>query len=553
MSDPLRSAIRWTAGFVLSGALCACSSGEGARSAACRSALNALANRAGGASGGIQSVRDWLSSDGQSACQLGPDIGWESADSQAHTVSDFAPQPPPSIISLQPNPASMSEPLKLTVRGRNFRAHSKVQLGSLMLPAVSLASDLAADATTTLTVTLQDPAVLGRHSVPVSVLNSDGSRSQDGATLGLFYDRPKFQYSYPAIGGVPLPIGSGDFDGDGNLDIVTADCADPSRIAVYFFDGHFDGTHQNGRLGLAITDVTLRNPDPADRPIFTSLTTGDWDGDGRLDLALAQSGGFVRVMYNTGYGYFWHSERMPAGDSSVWVAADDLNRDGRQDIVSVDRDTNRVSVFLGRGAGQFSAPAFFSSGGLGPSSLALADVNQDGALDLVLANSASGTVVSLLGDGAGNFKAGETAAVCSAPAMIAVKDLNRDGLLDIVTSCPASDELAVLLSAKGTSQLGAVSRIPLESKPYGLALADVNGDGYQDIIAGHLEGKDVSILLGSRTRVGAFETVQQEPAGSTGDAKPAYVMAADLNNDQVPDIAASVMGWGGVGLLISTY
>src|SRR3989442_2223522 len=98
-----------------------------------------------------------------------------------------------------------------------------------------------------------------------------------------------------------------------------------------------------------------------------------------------------------------------AGRSPDSVAVGDFNGDGKLDLATANFDSNDVSVLLGNGDGSFQAALTFAAG-RGPSFVAVGDFNGDGKLDLVVANFDSGDVSVLLGNGDGSFQAGRAGA-----------------------------------------------------------------------------------------------------------------------------------------------
>ena len=118
-----------------------------------------------------------------------------------------------------------------------------------------------------------------------------------------------------------------------------------------------------------------------------AVVIADLDGDGKLDLAVANSGaGSVSVFLN-GQGGFHGRRDYETGFVLYSLACGDLNGDGKQDLATANYDLDSVSVLLNRGDGTF-APAVDHSAGTFPVSIALGDLNGDGKPDLVTANSA---------------------------------------------------------------------------------------------------------------------------------------------------------------------
>src|SRR2546426_980193 len=122
-----------------------------------------------------------------------------------------------------------------------------------------------------------------------------------------------------------------------------------------------------------------------------------------------------------------------AGRSPDSVAVGDFNGDGKLDLAVANRGSNDVSVLLGNGDGTFQAALTFAAGS-GPSSVAVGDFNGDGKLDLAVASRGSSLVSVLLGNGDGTIQAALTFAVRTGTSSVAVGDFNGDGKLDLAVA-----------------------------------------------------------------------------------------------------------------------
>jgi hypothetical protein len=139
--------------------------------------------------------------------------------------------------------------------------------------------------------------------------------------------------------------------------------------------------------------VTLLHPD-ADRVVGVgirrpvSVVAGDFDGDERIDLAVANSWvSTVSILLGDGQGRFADTLQIPAGEgpNNSLVAAD-LNLDGFDDLAYALGGDHAVGVLISNGEGGFAPMPVFHSGPA-PTSLAAADLDGDGVSDLTAAHS----------------------------------------------------------------------------------------------------------------------------------------------------------------------
>ena len=218
------------------------------------------------------------------------------------------------------------------------------------------------------------------------------------------------------------------------------------------------------------------------------VATGDFNGDGKPDLAVANSGnpatgddGNVSVLLGNGDGTFQSATNSPAGKNPFTIATGDFNRDDKADLVLI--DANGVGVLQGRGDGTFGPLTYFPTVS-GPLSLAVADCNGDNTLDLVVAAQSSLSV--LLGNGDGTFR--PHVDYPAGGLNVSAADINGDGKIDVITERPQSGGgvLTTVLLGNGDGTFG--NGIVTAGFQLGrqLAVSDFNEDGKADVALGFI-------------------------------------------------------------------
>ncbi len=170
------------------------------------------------------------------------------------------------------------------------------------------------------------------------------------------------------------------------------------------------------------------------------IVTGDFNGDGRTDLAVANNtSNDVSILLGNGDGTFQNQVTYAVGSSPIALVTGDFTGDGRTDLAVANYNDNDVSILLGNGDGTFQNQVTYAVGSQ-PDALVTGDFNGDGRTDLAVANSVSNDVSILLGNGNGTFTApGQLATALHATPLVA--DLNGDGTDDVLVIDAAGDIL----------------------------------------------------------------------------------------------------------------
>lgn len=316
------------------------------------------------------------------------------------------------------------------------------------------------------------------------------------------------------------------------------------------------------RLQLeALEDRCLLSFSPAvSYPVGLSpeaVVTADFNGDGRLDLAVANlSSNTVSILLGNADGTFQPAQTYATGMGPASLAVGDFNGDGKLDIATANEGNNTVSVLLGNGDGTFQAVKSYA---VGSQPVSVAVGNFDGKLDIVTANQGDNTVSLLPGNGDGTFGAAKTIASYSqSAASVAVGDFNGDGKLDLAVAIRGTDgswgyygyypgysPAVNVLLGNGNGTFTPVSIYALPS-PYGVppssyadpsvAAADPNGDGKPDLVTTNPGDGSVSVLLNNGN--GTFSG----PTSFSAWGSPVSVTVADLNGDGKPDLVTANTG-----------
>ncbi|MGA2003699.1 MAG: FG-GAP-like repeat-containing protein [Terriglobales bacterium] len=384
-------------------------------------------------------------------------------------------------------------------------------------------------------------------------------------------------YSAGGFGGASIAIV--DLNGDGTQDLVVANnCQNESNC--------------NGRVSVLVGngDGTFQAPVNYDSggDYAMSVAIGDVNGDGKLDLVVANcgssgtgcatdNGGVVSVLLGNGDGTFQAPVSYNSGGNAPSsIAVGDVNGDGKLDVVVANNcvescDHGVVGVLLGNGDGTFQSPILYNSGEPNAYSVAIGDLNGDGKLDVIVANwggwAQASTVGVLLGNGDGTFQPLVSYGTGGYEAIsVAIGDLNGDGKLDLVVAnacyqiyltgrmhqgqCKGNGSVGVLLgNGDGTFQ-APISYNSGAVRTWWVSIGDVNGDGVPDLVAISPFCCSDKTKPAVRVFVGTGDgTFQPSRSYSSGDYEAAAAAIGDVNGDGRADIV--VANLSSVGVLLN--
>lgn len=334
-----------------------------------------------------------------------------------------------------------------------------------------------------------------------------------------------------AVAGGPQNIVSGDLDGDGKHDLITADQG--GSVTIFLGDGR-GGFHPapSSRIGLPIS--------PGE------MALGDVDGDGKLDLALTEHDSYgVTILLGDGRGGFAPAPGSPFASKdgrhphTHGLALGDVNADGKADLVTANNADGDVAVLLGDGRGHFrGAPGSPFPVGPSPYPIAIGDLDGDGMPDIAAPNSSPGhrTVTVLLGDGRGGFRPASKSPFSTAGQAyyVALADVNGDRKVDLVATHNEDGHATVLLgNGRGEFEPSPASPVDLGHRAWGVVVRDVDRDGRVDLVTA--AGDSVRVMLGDGR--GSFAPA---PGSPFAVGKGAWRLAVDdFNKDGKPDVATS--------------
>ena len=293
----------------------------------------------------------------------------------------------------------------------------------------------------------------------------------------------------------PWPVSIGDLDEDGKLDLVVPNY---SSNTVSVFHNTSSGA---GSISYAAKIDFTTGTWPS------SVSIGDLDGDGKVDLAVVNSGSnTISVFRNTssGAGIISYAARVnfTTGTEPSSVSIGDLDGDGKADLAVANNNSNTVSVFRntasGPGSISYAAKIDFTTG-VFPFSVSNGDLDGDGKAELAVANYTSGTVSVFrnTSSGAGiiSYAAKVDFTAGTNPRSVSIGDLDGDGKADLAVPNSGSSTVSVFRNMSSVGSISYATKVDFTTgATWSVSIGDLDGDGKADLAVANSGSNTVSVF-----------------------------------------------------------
>ncbi|MDA1120031.1 MAG: FG-GAP-like repeat-containing protein [Bacteroidetes bacterium] len=439
----------------------------------------------------------------------------------------------PSITSV--TPASGPIGTEVTISGSNF---DETPANNIVWFGATKANVKSATATS-LIVTVPMGATYNAISVLVNGLLVYSPAPFIVTFLGGgIIDSNSFESKIDLISGSGAQsISIGDLDGDGKADLVAANYFSNS-VSIF------------RNISVLESGISFDNKvDYSSQTHPRSVALGDLDGDGRVDLVVAnEETSKISVFRNTsasGSISLAASVDYSTGLFPQSVSINDFDGDGKADIVVANGGNSTVSILrnisTSIGIIAFDPKVDLTSGG--PSSVATSDLDGDGKVDLVVANGSSNTVSVFrntgIGDGIISYDSKIDYATDAQPFSVSIGDLDGDNKADLAVANYGSTTISVFRnSSSGPGIINYASQVKysIGSSPTSVSIGDIDGDSKVDLVVTNGPSA-VSVLKNSSSGPGVIDYLPK--VDFAADSAPFFVSIGDLDSDGRPDLATA--------------
>jgi gliding motility-associated-like protein len=342
-----------------------------------------------------------------------------------------------------------------------------------------------------------------------------------------------------------------DLDGDGKNDVVVTEIDDTGTEIIIYHNDAVTNT-------ISFTTSTINISKPT-----VAITTGDIDGDGKLDLVMSRGGNTrnqIYVLLNTSTvgnisfaaakSYF-----LTTGHNAHRLLVRDMDLDGKSDVVVTNTSNNLISIFENNSVPgninlNFTAVELPITNAPSTNGLAIDDFNGDGKPDIAVTTFLDSDIFIVPNNSVGgNLQFGSVIAISAGGNLnnIIAGDINEDGKIDLVVTKPIQNEIAVLTN-QSTDAIAFSAPLVYASGSgsWGMSLVDYVGNGRLDIMVTSPSG--ASFTFFKNTSSGGTLSLTKRDVAQTNRTR--NVFSGDLSNDGKPDLAMTANDAAGTSYLL---
>jgi hypothetical protein len=395
--------------------------------------------------------------------------------------------------------------------GKNHKLADETVRGRRPIPVIheeTTTTTTAGDGTFASAVSFSAGSEIADGGIASADFNGDGildvvlSSNAGGSELNVVLGNGDGTFQTPIVhtpGGSPYGVRTGDVDNDGKQDVIWAD--NLGHVNVALGDGAGNLAYQ--------TQVTL----DASVTYRAADKLVDVNNDGNLDIVALSTAGTLYSYLGDGAGSFASGVSLALGTNNVaGLATGDFNGDGNVDLAVTDSATNQVIIVTGNGDGTFTAGATYTTAN--PAHITTGDFNNDGKLD-ILTSGAGASPRLALGNGDGTFGAEADVTLCFFADEAYGADFNGDGNLDVYGQTLTGTAAIALGNGDGT--FAAANTIATGYALKWAAPADYDNDGIIEVATGSNNSSSFFYLSQNEsTTTTTEETVARAPTELSG-------------------------------------
>jgi len=441
----------------------------------------------------------------------------------------------PTITSI--NPVSGPVGTIVTINGTNFNSTASgntVFFGAVKATVISATSTqltVSAPAEATYQpVTITNNNLTAYSSMPFNITFPNDTPT---ITTNSFAPAGNF-----GSGTYPVGVTPCDLNDDGKPDLITVNSVS-NNISI------LKNTSTTGTISFSNKIDFTTGPGPR------RIAIGDLDGDGKPDIVItnfnAGNASSISIFRNTssaGAISFASQSNYPSGNGSIGVSVNDMNGDGKPDIIVCSGNSGFISIFINTttapGTITFANKQDFTIYGHADN-LFTADLDNDGRADIITSNFGFNSISIFRNQSInGNLFLAPyiSFGVGTNPTFVTTGDLDNDSKLDVIVTNYSSSSITLLKneSTTGNISLGS-SQLFVNSNVSNVSISDLNGDGKPDMCTGRGNNGNISALENTNTGPGSFTF--GSPVDFTTGNFDTYTSGFDIDGDGKPELAVS--------------